>query len=529
LAHWDSVSSTGGSLASAWWFARNNATGPGEQLHLRAAEEIVLRRAPALPQELAPGRPARTWWWLVIIPVIVGSGLGRRSLSWEERPITAAMKETAAGLAQDLAILRERLRDESPSADAQPEAKSGKLEDLVSGAEKLLAQPGHASAGEMLDGLEDRARKIEDLAREFRGNADWAPPAVVEELERHADTAALAGQIRERNALGGAAEASRLAELSQSGVAADRLQQALKSAVGKANPDEGRSAVVHELAEAETHLQARQGEQAGDDFRQLSEHFRGLARQEDARKELEALTAKLREGAERLTGSARENTRQSVAANEPPPGAQALDDQAPPPAPGESVNPPPVPQGSGKSPSLGGNAAPMPGPPDAPVPGQATAPIPGTTAPPPSATLTLQAPVPGEASPPSGPMLSAPVPGSNAPGAPGQTAGLQPGLNAGEGTAPMTPAPSKTLASARDDRVATKVGAEGESQTRAVRGNQVRAEQATVATRQASGATGPVEESAMDEQALPASRREQVRRYFNALRESAESAAPRSD
>ena len=519
LAHWDSVSRTAGSLASAWWFRLQPVPGVGEQLHLREAEGILQRRVPDLAPEIPTGRPARTWWWLLLVPVILGSGLGRRSLSWDQRQLTEETKEVAAGLAQELSATREKLRDEKAGEVAEEIVKGGKLEDIMAGAEKLLAKPGGTTTGEMLDGLEDRARKIEELAQEFRGGNDWAPSALLEELERHADTAALAGEIREKHAMGGAAEAERLGDLAQTPGGAERLQQALESAVGKVDPSQGQSPVVRQLAEAETHLQARAGDQASDDFRELSEHFRDLARKDDARKELEALAAQLREGAEQLAGSTQENSRESAPANEPPPGAQALADQAPPPAAGESANPPPVPSGSGKSPSPGGNAAPLPGPPDAPVPGQANAPVPGTTAPPPSASLTLQAPVPGQAPTPAGPSLSAPVPGQPAPGAPGSTSGLQPGLNAGEGTAAMAPAPSKTLASARDDRVETKRGTEGDSETRSVQSNKVREEAATLATRAASGDFRSVEESAMDEQALPPGRRDQVRRYFNALRD----------
>jgi hypothetical protein len=215
FAHWDSVSRTAGSLASAWWFRLQPVPGVGEQLHLREAEGILQRRIPELAPEIPTGRPTRTWWWLLLIPVIVGSGLGRRSLSWDQRKLTEETKEVAAALAQELSATREKLRDEKAGDVAEEIVKGGKLEDIMAGAEKLLAKPGGTTTGEMLDGLEDRARKIEELAQEFRGGNDWAPSALIEELERHADTAALAGEIREKHAMGGAAEAERLGDLAQ--------------------------------------------------------------------------------------------------------------------------------------------------------------------------------------------------------------------------------------------------------------------------------------------------------------------------
>ena len=66
---------------------------------MREAEGILQRRIPELAPEIPTGRPTRTWWWLLLIPVIVGSGLGRRSLSWDQRKLTEETKEVAAAAA----------------------------------------------------------------------------------------------------------------------------------------------------------------------------------------------------------------------------------------------------------------------------------------------------------------------------------------------------------------------------------------------------------------------------------------------
>jgi hypothetical protein len=66
------------------------------------------------------------------------------------------------------------------------------------------------------------------------------------------------------------------------------------------------------------------------------------------------------------------------------------------------------------------------------------------------------------------------------------------------------------------------MGNEGDSETRAVRSEQGRAE---TVNREAKGGAAnfrAIEESAMDEEALPPARRDQVRRYFNALRQTSE-------
>jgi hypothetical protein len=525
LAHWDAVSTVSGSLASALWFRQKSRVAPGEVLHLREAGRILQNRLPGLKAEVPTGSVTRAWAWLLLLPILLGSGLGRRSLAWEDRPLTERMKEAATALAEDLAQVREKLEDPS---EAKPEglADPGKLEEILAGAQDLLANPGKATSGELLNALEDRARRVEKLSNEFRGEDDWLPAEVLQELERHADTAGLAGEIREKRPLGGAAEAERLAEMAGTPVA-DRLKQALEASLGKAGPDKAEAPVMRHLKSAETHLGTGETEQASVDFQELSDHFRGLARRQEAQEELQALAEQLRSGADELAGATREGNGEPAPAQAPPPGAEALAAQAPPaPSEGNATTPPPVAPGEAKSPSPTGNAAPLPGPPGAPVPGQANAPapVPGTQSPPPSATLTLSAPVPGQAPPPGGApqTLSAPVPGSPAPGAPGSTAGLQPGLNAGEGTAPLLPAPGKTMASTREDKVQAAMGTEGDSETRAVRSEQARAESAAREAKGGSANFTAVEESAMDEESLPAGRRDQVRRYFNALRQSLE-------
>jgi hypothetical protein len=459
----------------------------------------------------------------LLVPLIVGSGLGRRTLAWEDRPVTERMKEAAAELAEDLAQLQEKLKD---GADDATDEKDGKLEEILAGAQELLAQPGEATTGELLNALEDRARLVENLAREFQGQDEWVPPEVLRELERHADTANLAEEIREKRPLGGAEESERLAELTSTPSAA-RLKTALDASLGKAPVESTATPVMRHLTSAETHLETGERDQAAVDFQELSDHFRGLARRQQAREEMEALADQLRSGAEELAGATQEGPGETSPSQTPPPGAESLAAQAPPaPSEGASNTPPPVAPGDSKSPSPTGNAAPVPGQAGAPVPGQANAPVPvpGTQAAPPSAALTLSAPVPGQTAPPGGSpqSLSAPVPGQPAPGAPGSTAGSQPGLNAGEGTAPLLPSPSEPMANAREDKVQAAMGTEGDSETRAVRSEQARAESAT---REAKGGTAEflaVEESEMDEQALPAGRRDQVRRYFNALRQNLE-------
>lgn len=524
LAHWDAVSPVRGSLASALWFQEQSALGPGESLHLREAERILAERLPGLDAEVPTGSMTRSWTWLLLVPLAFGSGLGRRTLALEDRPLTQRVRATAEALSEDLGKLRRSLEEDS---GAKTEGVSpGRLEEILAGAQELLGNPGKATPGEMLGALEDRARGLEKLADEFRGEDAWVPAEVLETLERHADTAPLAGEFREKRAMGAAAESERLAEVA-GGPSGDRLKEALAASLGKAAPDQAESPVMRHLQSAETHLHSGKADEAAVDFQELSAHFRGLARRQEAREELQSLAERLRSDADQLAESTREGSGEPSPSSSPPQGAEALAAQAPSAPPeGNAANPPPVAPGETKAPGSTGNAPPVPAPPGAPVPGEATAPapVPGTQAAPPSASLTLSAPVPGQVPPPGGApqTLSAPVPGQPAPGAPGATAGLQPGLNAGEGTAPMASSPGKTLESARDDKVQAKMGNEGDSETRAVRSEQGRAETVNREAKGGAANFSETEESAMDEETLPPARRDQVRRYFNALRRNSE-------
>ena len=132
-------------------------------------------------------------------------------------------------------------------------------------------------------------------------------------------------------------------------------------------------------------------------------------------------------------------------------------------------------------------------------------------------------------------MLSAPIPGMT----PGQTApgaGLavgngasnqsgQGGDQAGTGTAPMEDAKSELLKAKSDSEVVATAGKEGDSTVRSVEG-EARAEQATRTRQEVMADFIAVEEQALDEQSLPLSRRQQVLRYFSALRTQFEKAEP---
>ena len=101
---------------------------------------------------------------------------------------------------------------------------------------------------------------------------------------------------------------------------------------------------------------------------------------------------------------------------------------------------------------------------------------------------------------------------------PGTMGGMQGGLQAGHGSAPMDKAATPAMEAKQSGLVAAQPGTDGESFVRAVEGGQ-RQEQATRQTAEQIVDFINVEEEALDEKTLPLSRREHVLRYFEALRE----------
>jgi hypothetical protein len=100
----------------------------------------------------------------------------------------------------------------------------------------------------------------------------------------------------------------------------------------------------------------------------------------------------------------------------------------------------------------------------------------------------------------------------------GMTPGMsQGGQQAGNGTTQMGNAPTPGTKAGQQATVNAQRNADGASSVRAVEG-QARTEQASRGAQGTALDAIAAEENALDESALPAARREQVRRYFTELR-----------
>ena len=551
-------------FSSAWEFLNRPEPSEAEKLHLsRAAAQLAKARA-ELPGVLPLPKTASAW----IAPVL--AVLFSLTPWWRTVPdaldleLTEEMREAAALQAGELERDAARLGEmKSLTEEEQKELEA--LRSQVDGAAEALADPEGLTAGEMLDSLEERARAAERLAEKLGlVSNEWASPEMLAEMGRHSDTSDLALFIADKAAEGAATEALVIKDLlageTLTSQIQERLTRALESINGAAVEADKTRPVGERFGNAARKLLDAQAKTAAREFEELAKYFRELGAREEAKEKLEDLAANLREAGGEISGSElkkMEETAQAGTAGQPAPeGLQSIDSGAPGTAPGNQPGQE-MPGGQPETKTIPAPGIAQAGPQDgekAPVPGAApgegesgdgkgkgkgeqsfSAPVPGEKAPEGQSGSGLGMSDQAKDGQGQDGMLSAPIPGMT----PGQTApgaGLavgngasnqsgQGGDQAGTGTAPMEDAKSDLLKAKSDSEVVATAGKEGDSTVRSVEG-EARAEQATRTRQEVMADFIAVEEQALDEQSLPLSRRQQVLRYFSALRTQFEKAEP---
>lgn len=533
LAAWEEMAGGKSVLSSAEFFESLENPTQGERMHLEHAARIRDERLKSLSKDLPIPKPH--WSWLLVIPVaaLLLTPAFKPVLSSEDQVITEDMKTRAEEEARKLTEEKTALKDlDSLTDDEKKEVE--KLSAMLEETSEFLSDAGSKTSRELLEELEARARDAERMANKLGADEDaWASEEMLEEMSQHADTADLADAIREKEADLSANESEKLAEkLQDEAITTEvktRLGTALDRTMGKATEEDKDKPVGEHVGNASGKLSKNQARPAGQEFRYLADHFRDLARRKRAQEKLEELADKLRESGNNIAQSQLEQMEQlggqsgsAGQQQQPPPGAQNL-----------AQTPPMMPQNMGNTPQMqqpGGQQQGMQqgqGMQQAPVPGMQMQQMPqgmnqqgqqmgaaqlGQGQQPGQQGQALMAPVPGQA------------PGSGNPAMMLGTAGSPmsaPGLQAGFGTAKMGTDATEAMKSNRDSMVDAQINQDGESVVRSVQGG-VRSEEAQRQTQEQNAEFLAVEEQALDEKALPVSRKDQVLKYFTALREQFE-------
>lgn len=538
LALWDRETGRREALAAAWWYAQKADRTAAEQAHGEAASAGLEERLKALPKDLPlPDCRVLVLPWVLVAVMVVGTW--RVSQAGRGPLLSEAM--VAEARAQAEAVERLERAAEAMSALSAEERQA--LKDQVRQAAAELSASDGKSVREVMDAIEQRAREAEKLAQRLGADGEeWASPELTAALRQQADSADLGDAVADRAAERAAQEAEALAGKAgeAEGPAAERLGDVFDALGEAVQPVDQERAVGEAVARVAGADEAQKLDTAEATLRELAEQMRTLAERQQTQEELERLAQSLREAGSRVA-NAESQSGESAAAmtaaengQEASPGSEgaAAEGQTAESQAQEATSP------EAGQPSMA--AVPSPGQPDGSQgqEGRRGQGEKGQSGP----QLSLGQPDPnagrgGQGDPgQEGPRLFAPVPGQPAgeppdmalmvPGAAkGGVASKAPGsgLPPGKGSPKdLTGEPTELAETAKKARVTARQSGEGSSTVRQIEGGAPREEGVTRAASQLSVEFLETQEAALDEAALPAGRREQVRRYFNALRKRLE-------
>ncbi|MHA3774367.1 hypothetical protein ACXR0O_22810 [Verrucomicrobiota bacterium sgz303538] len=526
LAAWDRAVANHEMFASAWFFEKSGAQQPGALLHLERASNRLREREPFLTRDLPLRHNVRIWWAPLLFVLIAASGLLRAPLAPEDDRLPVSARELAAQVGKTLANQTANLDKLKELSPAEHEKLKGLRVELKNTAEDLRHTE---TPRDLLEKLERGARDTEKLADALRDDESGAlSPSFLSELERNADTADLGNALRAQD-LGRAAEEARLLEArlghrKPTLEEQKRLEEALKRALEAANNKDRNSKLGKHLSEAQRQLSAGNNQGAAGQFGALGEHYGRSAQLQQARNQLRDLAQNFRGAGQHILGG--NNLQRLPSApngSQPLAGIPNLTPGSGTPGQPSAILPLPMPGQSGPLAQI-----PIPGSRNSQR-GGPTFPIPGSGNQKPGG---VPMPIPGMPPDPNGnPQggMMFPIPGSG--GLPGGMGGAMAGggsslaeaggSQAGNGVAPLGADPTKPLAANQTGVVAPVPGAEGPSEVRAITGEPHR-EQAARSRQELAAEFLKTEEAALSEESLPLSRREQVLRYFTAIRQHLE-------
>lgn len=527
MALWDKAAGRREAFANAWWFEQKTARTETENEHL----DLERERLPGAMASLAQDLPLKGQRWhagpLAALGVFLlfNAWVSPEVVFWK---MDEQMVKTAEDEARRLAETQLEKKDLSSLTEDEKKAME-ELEKKIQDTAKDLAESEGKDAKEVLRSLERRAREAEELAKRLGDDRDaWASEALVEELRKHADTADLGDAVADKKAGKAADEADALAQGLKSSElteeARERMNETLQEVAGKAEDEDKKRMVGEHVLGASEALEKQQAMAAGEEFQKLAERMRDLERRQKTQEELQKLADQLRKSGSNIAGQNEAGEMQEMAGTGQQSGNGDQGQQGEAPQVGQAqsgmAQQQLMPPGMGQMNPQSGNGQQM-----------QQAPVPGTGQ---SQNLPMMSQAP-EGSGEGGegkPMMMAPVPGSDPGKMPdafmlGQgdpqdgdmaimmatPAGRDPGFGKAELNAEAT----ERIKNGSQSVVTAQSNSEGQSTVRAVEGG-VRDEAAGRSATEVAVEFLSAQEEALDESALPPSRREQVRRYFTELR-----------
>lgn len=544
LMVWDERSGAKDMFSSAWFFEQKSQDlSEGEKRHLQRAKLNVCQVQDDVEEGLPLPSVTRLGWMVVFLLTFALVPLLRPGIAAGDAELSDDMLDEARRQALELADKTAAMKTmEGLSAEEKEEAK--KLQEMVKEVSEELNKSDGKSAREVLSALEERARAAEKLAKKLGSATDaWASEGMLKEMSQHADLADLSSALKDKNAAMSSAESDRLeAMLEDPDIkteAQQRMTTALTRTMGAANEEDKSKPVGEHVGNASLKMESKQPKPAARDFGRLADHFRKVARREAAQKKMQELADQLRKAGSKISGSKLEQMKK-LASNknsakmpkgmkplQTGKGAKAGPSMANSPINQQNVSQSQLPipgiqnQPLGAGQTQKGGASPVPGSKNAQQgkgqgQGKGKAMAMGQGKGKKSGAPGLMAPVPGQ-----GQGMKAPGAGLGGQQGNGASGGASVasagGQEVGSGTTGLGTDKTDVRKAVRDSTVSAQINADGESSRRSVQGK-ARQEAAQRERQQAAVDFIKVEEEALDERALPLSRRDHVLKYFTALR-----------
>lgn len=530
-ALWDRETGRREAFAAAWSYESRHQMNPAEARHWETQASALPEALGRLAADLPLPKGHRLAWVAAGLILIGVTGAWRESVA---RGPTLSAEMLAAAQAEAARLAALEVKPEKLAALTEAERKA--LEEQLKGAAEDLEQSRGRTAREVLDALEQRAREAEKMAERLgNGEEPWASQALTEALRGQADTADLGDAVADRRGEQAADEAEALAEKMDAAAAEqeERLKEVFNDLNQAAAPEDRERLVGGSVTEAAQGLQAGQKQDASAAMRQMAQQLREMQGRQQTQQELERLAQQLRDAGSQVANAGQVGEAMQALNEQPANSGQ----QAQPQAGGQES-----PQGQkGNESQQKGQMMTQAGGEEAGQQGQAPPPGAAGQAGQQEPQLSL-----GQANPNAGqggekpddaaPMLVAPIPGQDPgdkppemavvmqgkapPGA--AMAGSSSGLPPGAGTSEAKGEPTDPLESGKSTLATAQQTGEGASTLSQVEGGAPREEGVSQSSTTLSVEFLEAQEAALDEAALPAARREQVRRYFNALRKRLE-------
>ncbi len=522
LAIWDERAQRGEAFVSAYCFEMQDHADAAQQVHLIRARAMLGDAWPAMRRQLPSPLPWQAVLPMALVLAIASMGGLVAPVPRDLMPLDPDAIARAKLVGQDI-VRRQKDVERLQAMTPQEKEKARQLQQAMSDTGERMAGRDTQTPQDVLSQLEGLARQAEALARAMAGEAQQLSSAMIEELERHADTADLGAALRASRTDQIASEARQIGEHLQSDKLTlderQRFEDALDRAMKAADEQDRQSPVGRKIDQADRHLKDQQPREAGRRFDELAREFDRFHERRLAADRLQQLAEELRGGGQRIMQLPGEGIQQlAQAQHREMRGARQL--------PG-GIEAQLMPHARMPRP----DAMPMPGDGDLDhrmvqfMPGHGEAPVPGQEGMPPmgGGLPGDMPPVPGlGGNMPSGGGGNIPIPGSAMAGGALASNSAQPGgLHAGVGTAPLGNSSTTPHDATGTATVAASPVNAGPSTLQVIEG-QHRREETAIAARLMAVNFIAAEEEALLAEPLPVARREQVLRYFTMLRQQLE-------